>query len=193
MDELKGILSRNLVRCRRAAGLTQLQVAEKLNYSDKAVSKWERGEGLPDLAVLVALARLYGVTLDYLVSEHAEKERPPRGKGRSRLVWTLCSCALVWVIATAVFALLGIFKAEGRIWLSFVFAAPVTCIVLVVFSALWGGRYCVFASVSGLLWTCALAVFLCWRAENVWLVFVAAAPLQVLAVFWFILRPKKAK
>ena len=86
-----------------------------------------------------------------------------------------------------------IFKVEGDIWLCFVFAAPVTCILLIVFAALWGGRYHVFAAVTGLIWTCALALFLSWRAENIWLVFVAAAPLEVLALFWFILRPKKSK
>ena len=193
MNDLKGTLARNLARCRKTAGLTQLQVAEKLNYSDKAVSKWERGEGLPDLAVLVALSEMYGVTLDYLVSDHGEGDKPPRKDGRRRLVWTLCSCALVWVIATAIFVLLSIFGVEGDLWLAFVFAAPATFVLLVIFAALWSGRYAVFASVSGLLWTCALAVFLSWHAQNVWLVFVAAAPLQVLAVFWFILRPKKSK
>ena len=60
MDELKETLAANLVRCRKRAGLTQAEVADKINYSDKAVSKWERGEGLPDLAVLVRLADLYG-------------------------------------------------------------------------------------------------------------------------------------
>ncbi len=193
MDELKGTLSRNLVRCRKAAGLTQLQVAEKLNYSDKAVSKWERGEGLPDVAVLKALSELYGVSLDYLVTEH-EGEKPPRAKeGRRRLVWALCSCALVWVVATAIYVLLSICGVQGDIWLAFVFAAPATFILLTVFAALWSGRYSVFAAVSGLIWTSALAVFFSWNVQRIWLVFVAAAPLQLLAVFWFILRPKKSK
>ena len=67
-------MARNLTACRKAAGLTQMQLAEKLNYSDKAVSKWERGESLPDVAVLCELAKLYGVTLDYLVVQHADKK-----------------------------------------------------------------------------------------------------------------------
>lgn len=191
MDEWKENLAANLVRCRKAAGLTQLQVAEKINYSDKAVSKWERGEGLPDLSVLVALSDLYGVSVDYFLSAH--EGAPVRKDGRRRAIAALCSCALVWAAATAVYVLLSIFGVKGDIWLSFVFAAPVTCILLLVFSALWWGRYPVFASVSGLIWTCALAVFLSWHAERIWLVFVAAAPLQILAVFWFILRPKKSK
>lgn len=69
MNDLRTVVAKNLVECRKAAGFTQLQLAEKLNYSDKAVSKWERGESLPDIAVLCALAELYGVTLDYLVRD----------------------------------------------------------------------------------------------------------------------------
>ena len=83
MEDVRALVARNLTQCRKAAGLTQLQVAEKLNYSDKAISKWERGEGLPDLLVLCELARLYGVTLDYFVHEHARPPRPAGGKRRS--------------------------------------------------------------------------------------------------------------
>ena len=178
---------------RKENGMTQLELAEKMGVTDKAVSKWERGEGLPDVAVLKALSELYGVSLDYLVTEH-EGEKPPRAKeGRRRLVWALCSCALVWVVATAVYVLLSICGVQGDIWLAFVFAAPATFILLTVFAALWSGRYSVFAAVSGLIWTSALAVFFSWNVQRIWLVFVAAAPLQLLAVFWFILRPKKSK
>ena len=56
MEELKDIIAHNLVAYRKAAGLTQAEIADKLNYSDKAVSKWERGEGMPDVAVLKTLA-----------------------------------------------------------------------------------------------------------------------------------------
>ena len=66
-EKLKENFSHNLACYRRRAGLTQLELAEKLNYSDKSVSKWERGESLPDIAVLKEIADLFGVTLDYLV------------------------------------------------------------------------------------------------------------------------------
>ena len=186
-------LGRIIAQHRRELGLTQQELADQMGVTDKAVSKWERGEGLPDVAVLKALSELYGVSLDYLVTEH-EGEKPPRAKeGRRRLVWALCSCALVWVVATAVYVLLSICGVQGDIWLAFVFAAPATFILLTVFAALWSGRYSVFAAVSGLIWTSALAVFFSWNVQRIWLVFVAAAPLQLLAVFWFILRPKKSK
>lgn len=193
MDELKETLAANLVRCRKRAGLTQAEVAEKINYSDKAVSKWERGEGLPDLAVLVRLADLYGVTLDYFVSAHEGEKTPvPDGKKR-KLIAVLCSCGLVWLVATLIFVFLGLFEVHGKIWLAFVVAVPATFVLLTVFAALWSNRYAVFVAVTGLIWTIALAVFLSWEIAHVWMVFLAAVPLQVLAVFWFILRPQKTK
>ena len=51
-DNLKTIIAKNIVLLRTGERLTQAELAERLNYSDKAVSKWERGESLPDIAVI---------------------------------------------------------------------------------------------------------------------------------------------
>ena len=196
MEELKDIVARNLTACRKAAGLTQLQLAEKLNYSDKAVSKWERGESLPDVYVLCELAKLYGVTLDYLVTEHADKKPALYGreKRRTRILVVAMSCLLVWFIATLVFAMLYLFEAQGAgQWLLFVWSMPICCIICVVFSGIWGNRYHRTISVSSLIWTIALALFLTIKLPNAWLCFVVAAPLQLLTLFWFLLRTQKTK
>ena len=72
--DIKENLSQNLIKFRKASGLTQIELAEKLNYSDKAVSKWERGESIPDLSVLKNIADLYGVTIDTLISPPSHKK-----------------------------------------------------------------------------------------------------------------------
>ena len=196
MEDLKNIVARNLAACRKEAGLTQLQLAERLNYSDKAISKWERGDSLPDLTVLSELACLYGVTLDYLVAEHADKRPVLYGKlkKRTHIFVTVMSSLLVWFIATLLFSLLYLFQtqAEGQ-WLLFIWALPVNGILLVVFAGIWGNRVLRTLAVSFLVWTTALALFFTLPMQNAWLVFVVAAPLQVLAVFWFFLRAQKAK
>ena len=61
-ERLKKNIAKNLSSLRKSAGLTQAELGEKLTYSDKSISKWERGDGLPDLLVLDKLAELYGVT-----------------------------------------------------------------------------------------------------------------------------------
>lgn len=188
MKDLRATVAKNLADCRKAACFTQLQLAEKLNYSDKAVSKWERGESLPDIAVLCELAELYGVTLDYLVREHTRRPSVGRYKKRRRAIVAVMSSLLVWVVATLVYSVLLICKVPGSLWLSFVWALPATSVVCVVFSCVWGNRYHRALSVSALIWTFALALFLTIPVQNMWLVFAVSVPVQALAVFWFILR-----
>ena len=67
-------LCEKLYELRRAAGLSQEELAERLNVSRQAVSKWENGAAQPELSKLVELSRLYGVSVDELLSlEEAEK------------------------------------------------------------------------------------------------------------------------
>ena len=107
MNDLKEIIAANLIRLRQEVGLTQAQLADKLNYTDKAVSKWERGESIPDLRVLIQLAEIYHITVDDIVKEKTEKEvKPKLNLFHKRLLITLLSFALVWVVATGVFMIL---------------------------------------------------------------------------------------
>jgi transcriptional regulator with XRE-family HTH domain len=68
IENLKSIITSNLIKYRKQAGLTQAQLASKLGYSDKTVSKWEREEGVPDIYILKEIADLYGVTVNDLIS-----------------------------------------------------------------------------------------------------------------------------
>ena len=68
IENLKSIITSNLIKYRKQAGLTQAQLASKLGYSDKTVSKWEREEGVPDIYILKDIADLYGITVNDLIS-----------------------------------------------------------------------------------------------------------------------------
>ena len=92
MEDLKEIIAKNLTQLRTHAQLTQIQLAEKLNYSDKAVSKWERGEAIPDLRVLIQLAKLYNISVDDIISPSAEKiVKPKMNVKKKRVLITLLS------------------------------------------------------------------------------------------------------
>lgn len=60
--------SRTLCDLRKRENLSQEELAERINVSRQAISKWERGEAYPDIENLVALSRLFDVTLDFLVN-----------------------------------------------------------------------------------------------------------------------------
>ena len=195
-EDIKDIIAENLLRFRTQANLTQAQLAELLNYSDKAVSKWERGESIPDIRVLMQIAGIYNIKLDDLVSRPAEKEvKPVLHKRKKRLLITLLSFALVWFIATGMFVILNYIPDLQHEYLCFVCAAFVSSIVLTVFSVLWGNRITNAISCSLILWSLAAMIFtflyLFTEISGRWLLFVAACPFEVLIILWFVFRKVK--
>ncbi len=108
LSELKLVFASNLIRLRSKAGMTQAELGAMLNYSDKSVSKWERGEAIPDAWVLTRLAELFGVTVDFLLSEHDAwvppdaEEAPQYSRGMIYAVAVLA----VWTMALIAFVVL---------------------------------------------------------------------------------------
>lgn len=194
MKDLKEVIAENLIRLRQQAGLTQLQLAEMLNYSDKAVSKWERGESIPDLRVLIQLADIYHITLDDIVREQSEKVIKPRlNLFKRHFLITLLSVGLVWVIATGVFMILYYITAVSEYaYFAYIVAPFVSAIVFTVFSAIWYSRLVLAIAASAIVWSIALIVhmFTATFGGNVelWPFYVVAAGVQVMIIVWFILR-----
>ena len=138
--DIKENLAKNLTTYRKNANITQLELAEKLNYSDKAVSKWERGESVPDITVLKQMADFYGVTIDTLISEPKEKVlKPPKSLAKKRAIISLVALGFVWLVAICGFVFIDTFfpKIE-KTWMSFIYAIPVSCTVLFILTSLWG-------------------------------------------------------
>lgn len=178
----------NLANLRRKFGMTQSELALKLNYSDKSISKWERAEGLPDVCVLSNIAELFGVTVNDLIYEKQKKKKP--AYTRNRVIITLLSAALVWLVAVSAFFLFGVLMPAFNAWILFIYAIPVTAVVMIVFSCIWWNKLCRFLSVSALLWTLPLSFYLTFQKSGMALIFVVAAVLQAMAVLWFLMKKK---
>ena len=197
-ERLAAIIGENITRLRKIGNMTQLELAEKINYSDKSISKWEQGNGIHDVRILIRLAELFGVTLDDLVSEHVKREVLPRGaKRRNRAVIVLLSSGLCWLVAVIAYVLLGLFGPElSYKWLAFLFAVPLNSIVVLVFSCIWHWKWIRIVSVSVLVWTVLGCIYLVAYAllgsgYNLWLLFLIGIPLQILALFFFVWRKEK--
>lgn len=205
MEQLKQTIADNLVNYRKQAHLTQQELAEKLNYSDKAVSKWERAEGIPDVLVLKALADLYGVTVnDFLVDHTKRKKLRFKDYFAKRWLITLLSAILVFFVATiVVFVWLVVDPASAANVAKYTYltALPVSMIVVVVFSCIWGKIWHRCVSGSILIWTMCLLIHLALNIvslEYTWMIYVVGAAMQLLIILWFILvylvkRSKNAK
>ena len=76
MENLNLIIAKNLTNLRKKNKLTQLELAQMLNYSDKAVSKWQNGESVPGIDVLHRISKIYNVSLDFIVGEQTASVPP---------------------------------------------------------------------------------------------------------------------
>jgi len=215
MEEIRdfnAVIGKNLLKLRKNMKLTQMEVAEKFNYSDKSISKWEKGESLPSIEVLCELAAFYGVTLDDLTKESdseisvkieektkvkkvkkAKKERTPR-MFSTRLMITLLSVGAVWLCATILFVLLKLL-ANINYFMVFMWAGVASMIVLIVFNSIWGRMRYLFPILTIMLWltlaSLQLQIYIPTH-YNIWPVYFLGIPLQVLIILWgaLIKKPK---
>lgn len=191
MEELKKIIADNLIYYRKQKGLTQLDIAEKLNYSDKAVSKWERAEAIPDVFILKQLADLYGIKLDDLLSTDKKKREKlvKTSAQKTRMIRVFVpaiSCLFVWFLATLVYILPAIIIPEvTKTWLIFIYALVISCILFVVFSCIWGKNLSRSLSISALIWTLLVAICLTINTEKIWLLLIVGVPLEIITLFSF--------
>ena len=178
---LRKTVAKNIAQYRKAHHDTQLDLATKLNYSDKSVSKWERGESLPDVYILSQIAELYGVSVSALIGEI---QPPKESKPHYHMFILLLSLALTMAVATLLFSMFMICKVDYPAWMFFVYALPGCSIICIVFTSLWWGILWQGFSVSALIWTLGLSLYLSFELENVSLIFLVCAALQVLTLLW---------
>ncbi len=189
-NEFKAIVANNIAYYRKKMGLTQLQLAEKMNYSDKAISKWERAESLPEAYVLHQLADFFGVTLNDFLTVGRKPRTPLTIK--TRILISILSAGIVWLVATVAFVLTNLIEPNlaFRTWLLFIYAIPASSIVLLVFSLIWGNNRLSFAFVTSLSVGLTLSIYLSLFPlyPHIWYIFIALVPIEILAMFWFIFR-----
>ncbi|MBP0974894.1 MAG: helix-turn-helix domain-containing protein [Oscillospiraceae bacterium] len=209
MEEWKQTVAANLTALRKSHQMTQLQLAELLHYSDKAVSKWERGESLPDLSVMKQLADYYGITIDdflYTPEERAARkqaenavpeepeQRPAENPRRhNRLMIAGMAALLVWLIASMIFVVVDTVVPElAYSSFLFIYAAPITVVVCLVFNSIWFNPRWNFAIISFLVWSVLGALFFTFYEQRIYKLFLIGIPAQLIILLWSRLRPHGA-
>ena len=193
------LLAKNLVYYRKASDLTQLELAEKFNYSDKSISKWERGEGFPDVFVLKSLADFYGITVDDFYLEEHKKITVKQTQKRKQIYIRLLSIAIAWIVTVLTFFLLNTLLHDDvtfKPWLVFIYGLLVTSIIWLVWEFIYHMKFLRMLATSAVIWTTAVSLhltFLIVMSLNLYLIFVVAIPLQILEILWFLYRRKKNK
>ena len=184
MRDVRQIIAENLIELRKLNKLTQLELAEKLNYSDKAISKWERGESLPDVEILCQIADLYGVSLDYLVTkDHEEatleyKISKERANVNKTIITWLSVFSAVLLVVLSYFLVLTITK--HNLWILFVWMVPLCATIYLIFNCIWGKRMMKFITLSVLMWSMIAAFALQFMQYNIWLIFILGVPGEII-------------
>ena len=192
MDELKLVVASNLIKLRTEAGLTQAQLGEKLNYSDKSISKWERAESLPDAYVLTRLAEIFGVTVDHLLTPHDEwkdsKKKEPDPREYSSTAVKMVAVAGIWTLAVLLFVifwLLGSF-----LWFIFVAAMLATLIALLVFNCVWHRGKNNEYIVAGMVLSLLVLIYMTLLPYHPWQLFLVLIPAEAVVFLSFRIRKR---
>ena len=208
-EELKSRVGANIARLRREKGMTQAELAERINYSDKAVSKWERSESLPDVLTLISLAEQLDTDLNTLTGLTAEPraeavlqpeplpqpEKPiKKHRTADRGVIQQLSSILVWVVALFLYMVLDAFGVKN-LWLLFVIAVPANAIVLLSLRSAWKLYGMNRILISVILWGALLTIYLLLLVVgrvNVWRILPMGLLGQIAIILWFkMFRPVK--
>lgn len=200
-EKLKSQIGANITAYRKRDNLTQAELAERLNYSDKAVSKWERGESMPDVLTLIQLSEQFGITVNDLLTdpnalpENAGSveqamskvvEKTLRRKANKNIILGLSS-VLVWGVALLIYVVLSTVEIPNS-WVAFFYAVPVNAIVLLCLRSAWHDFRWNRALISIIVWGCLMGVymtFLVFLHVSVWKIFLLGIPGQAAVLLWF--------
>ena len=206
-EELKILVGANIARLRKERGMTQAELAQRISYSDKAVSKWERGESLPDVVTLLSLAQHLGSDLNTLTGFVPEQEaaaepvavpvpetpaetkveKLKRRVTADRGVIQKLSSILVWVVALFLYMVLDAFGVK-HLWMIFVTAVPANAIVLLSLRSAWKLYGLNRFLISVIMWGALLIVYLILLlgcGVNVWRILPMGLLGQAAIVLWF--------
>ena len=198
LSELKLISASNIIRLRTQAGLTQAELGEKLNYSDKTISKWERGEAIPDAYVLTQMAEIFGVTVDYLLSTHDAWENPnqqeeqEQGMSRHSINMIIAIAVLgVWTMALSVFVLLWLL--DYIVWQTFIVALPVSILTYMVLICVFNRRKYLQYVIAAFVLSVFVLLYFVLPLQKPWQLFLVAVPAIVLVFLSCNIRQRPRK
>lgn len=200
MEDIKSIIAQNIKEIRLLHNMTQLELAERLNYSDKAISKWERAESTPDISVLVEIAEVFGVSLDRLVREKGAiktvEPQAPKQTSYNRRIISYISQGGVWIAATLAFIITTLITGSITFqWLYFIYTVPIVLIMRLVFNTLWFNPRYNYVIISALVWSVLASVHMTFLYFGIRaaLVYLLGAVAQIVVILWSFIKKTKTK
>ncbi len=193
MEDLKVIVAVNISRLRKDAGFTQAELAERINYSDKSVSKWERAEALPDLSVTKQIANLFGVSVDFLLTSHDEWNVRPPEPSYSYDSDIITLIAMVGIFALALLIFLVFFFIGTAIWEIFAYATGAALVTLLVLNNVWNKRKYNLLIISSIVFWAFAIIYLLFLQSNLWQLVFLLVLAEVIVFLSFKIKKRSRK
>ena len=190
MEELSKIIGSNICQLRKKMNLTQLELSQKINYSDKSISKWEKGDGVPDIYVLKTLSEIFGVTVNDLITENCATNVTKQPQKSKKIIITLLSILIVWLVSVIAYVFSFWINSSLRCWLCFIYAIPASFIVAQVFASLWSTKFVRAFCATGISWCSILSIYLTFKGSS-WMLFLVGIPFQVMIILWYLFIAKE--
>lgn len=171
-SEIRENFAKNLLKLRKNKKWNQQEMADKLSYSDKAISKWENGDTIPDIYTMKRIADLFGISVDQLISN--ENVVRISNKKKNRALITLVSSGLCYLIATIVFFALKLNNID-KAYLSYLFATASASIVCIVFIRLWYKKVFVMIAIDTLVISIAFIIMIFMNFYLAWVIILVAS------------------
>lgn len=186
MKDINLVIGNNIKELRKINKMTQNDLAEKLNYSNKAVSRWESGEVIPDVQTLNNICEVFEIPIENIFKEQLPTEKVKKEykfRMGNKMAITLLSVLLVWLIATVTYVYSRI-TFNDNLWQVFIWAIPLSCIISIVFNSIWGRKFFNFVLISILIWSTLTSIYLQFIEYNMWLIFFIGIPMQIGVILW---------
>lgn len=199
MESITNIIAANLAYLRRKNNLTQQELAQKINYSDNAVSRWERGEATPSIETLQVIATFYDISISDLLKEDLSEIQKPENKEKlvQSILLVIFSVSVIWTLGAIVFLYSRmidgpIFFFGKHRWLIFIFSIPISMLILQFFNKrMWRNKIATLLVHSGFWLSLITSIYLLLLfryGTNLWPVFFLIIPIELAQVLWFFTR-----
>ena len=190
MENLREIVSKNIITLRKASNLTQVELAKKINYSDKAISRWEKGEVLPDIETIQILSEVFNVPMSAILEKKETNKTKLAIPSKQDILSQIFIICEIWLILSVVYAYLNISKGQN-IWQIFLWGIPATALILLVLNRKKKNNLTSFIYATILVWSTITCAFLHMLNSCPWYIFILGVPAQVMLIVRFLFNYKQ--
>ena len=198
MENYNQIIGNNIKDLRKLNKLTQYDLAERLNYSNKTISRWESGDIVPDVQTLNKLSEFFGVPLPQLFEQNTLKKHGLQRKYKlqlgNKLSIALLFVVSVWLVATILFVHIKL-NYNILLWQIFVWTIPISAFVGLLFSNKWGNKKFNPVLLSIINWTLITSIYISIYNYTFWTLYLVGIPIQAIILLWpnITIKPKDWK